>query len=202
MNDLSQTVALLTISCQSCGARINQPTQFRRDMPCPGCGAYGYQLDAGAVVIAPHSTEEIAGHEVLEQVWFELAGHADPPSHLPIDTLNRLVGKHFTSRFADEPREIPTFCEYDIRARLEWWSTDEVTALWLGHERATPGRDRERSVYIHLPVLILPVGSNDCLIDGANRINRYFPDRLQIHGDHTQIAPSFNLLSRRSRPIA
>ena len=34
------------------------------------------------------------------------------------------------------------------------------------------------------------------------RLNRHFPDNLQIHGDHTQIAPPLNWFSLRSRPIA
>jgi hypothetical protein len=32
-------------------------------------------------------------------------------------------------------------------------------------------------------------------------LNRHFPDSLQIHGDHTHIAPPFNSLSLRRRPL-
>jgi hypothetical protein len=43
---------------------------------------------------------------------------------------------------------------------------------------------------------------SEVILSQAHQLIRHFPDRLQIHGDHTQIAPPFNLLSRRSRPIA
>ena len=136
-------------------------------------------MNVRALPVVPHSAEGIAPDEALKQVWCELAGHAEKASDSPVDTLNRLVDKHFRSRFENEPREIPTFHEQNVGARFDWWSTEALNSLWLGHQRATPGGLKiPPMTFVNLPVIVLQIDALACLIDGNNRINKRLADGL------------------------
>ena len=115
--------------------------------------------------------DALSSDDALRQAQLQLVGHAHE-GHSPVDTLNRLLTKHFNTRFSEEPRSAPVLTEEHIMARLEWWSTEGLDALWRGHQRATPGGPLQGSMILELPVVVLRLGELDCLIDGNNRVNR------------------------------
>ena len=121
------------------------------------------------------SAEMLNPDDALRQVWFQLAAHTHR-GHSTVDTLNRLLVKHFMNRFADEERAGPALCEDDLGARLEWWSTQALGALWRGHQRTMPGGTTPDPIFLNLPVIVLRLDALDCLIDGNNRVNKRIAD--------------------------
>ena len=78
-------------------------------------------------------------------------------------------------------------------------SKDEVYVVMSGAGQFICGDARH--AFAAGDVLFVPAGVEHRFVDFTDDFNRHFPDSLQIHGDHTQIAPPFNWPSLRSRPI-
>ena len=121
------------------------------------------------ITISP--PQKIGPTDAFRQTWIQLVGHTKP-GHSTVDTLNRLLVKHFHNRFSGEQRLPPVLQERDITVRFEWLPTQEAAALWRGHRRDTPGGPNMDPMIVHLPVVIARIGPLDYLIDGNTRINQ------------------------------
>ncbi len=172
-------ICYLTIKCRHCGKAVNEPSRWRRDTPCAACNQpAGWDIALIQTTVTADSAEAPSPGEALRQVWYQLTAHS-LPGHSPVDTLNRLLTKHFNARFPNiDLITPPTLHSQDLRAPLEWWSTPKLTSLWLAHQRDMPGGPGAPEGFINLPVIVLRLDALDCLIDGNTRINKRIADSV------------------------
>lgn len=167
----------LSLYCGVCQLPITEIREWVRGSPCKGCGYQGLP-DYQVRLRDAHNLSEA---DIIDQLFYQLAGHCNP-GHSPIDTLNRLVQKHFQGRF-NKPYSGPTLIEEALKAEFQWWSTADLTQLWRGHNRINPGPyteddDPRKSQLLTVPVALLRLGDVLCVADGNNRINRWLEDEI------------------------
>ena len=168
----------LPLKCQRCGAEVVEPSRWRRGAPCAACDeAAGWECSLKSTSVPTDSVEMISTDDAFNQVWLQLAFHTHP-GHSPLDTLNRLLTKHFEKRFEGEQREPPTLHEEHLKVRFEWWPTQAIDSLWRGHQRTRSRIAFRIPMIINLPVIVLNLGVLDCVIDGNTRINKRIADSV------------------------
>ncbi len=172
-------IVLLSMECRCCGANVDEPSQWRPRALCAACEkSTKWQVSTRRRSIMIDSAEMLSADDALRQVWFQLVKHTHL-GHSPIDTLTRLLVKHFGKRFADEERAAPTLCGEELGARLELWSTQALGPLWRYHQRTMPGGPAPTVIMLNIPVVVLRLNALDCLIDGNNRINKRMADDVK-----------------------
>lgn len=162
-------IRYLSLKCRCCDGEVKDPLYWRPGDPCGSCGTRSrWQVTSQNILVTANSKNRLSADNALLQVWYALAGHTDP-RHTPLETLNRLVRKHFKVRFTEEIIKPAKFRKDGISALLEWWSTRRLDSLWRMHDRISPGEGDP--TVIDQPVVVVRIGSHDCLIDGNTRIN-------------------------------
>jgi len=176
-------IVLLEMKCHRCGARVEGPSEWRSGDSCSVCGqviAWPRANDP-SIAIEFELTLPFPDEELGRQIWIQLTGHNKRQDNA-VDTLNRIIIKHFKTRFQDEARVPPILTQDNLRFELEWWSTEELSSLWRGHQRKVPGAIETNPSgspsLIRLPIVVLRLHNLDCLMDGTTRINKRLADKV------------------------
>ena len=171
----------LSLYCGVCQLPITEIREWVRGSPCKGCGYQGLP-DYQVRLRDAHNLSEA---DIIDQLFYQLAGHCDP-GHSPIDTLNRLVKKHFRDRL-NTTYPGPILIEANLKASFQWWSTADLKQLRRGHDRINAGPwtkddDPRKALLLTVPVALLQLSDVLCVADGNNRINKWLEDNIaELH---------------------
>ena len=171
-------IATLWYHCGNCDAEVGDPISTRKGEPCPTCRTIkGWLYRECEPVDFERNRDRMNDQFLLGQGWRQIFGHA-LHGHTGGDTLNRLLKKHFENRFGVDCTPPPTLTSANIGSSLEQWTTDDIAALVIGHDRERPGATIASQFAIYLPIVVLRLGDDHWLIDGNNRVNKRRRDAI------------------------